>query len=310
MLPVTVVVPDPLACYTKGMDLAELLDLIDLRADGVADTFLGRSPRDRERSVYGGQFLAQALVAAARTVPEGRVPNSIHAQFVRAGDPRIPISYHVERIRDGRSFNHRLVVATQDGKEVFRQFVMLCAPAADGAHHVVPGPVEVGCDPATMPSYRDWLQAGSSNPANPWFAERTPADARFENAPPIAAGSRPAFVLPSPQRMWLRVEGAPVGDDPLVHAALLAWLSDKTLSDCTVLTHGAMWTDEGVDTLSLDHAMWFLRPVRADDWILLVQDTPSTGAGRGLARGEFYDRNGTLVAHAVQEALVLLGDRA
>ena len=164
------------------MDLAELITVVTVEPVGP-DHFVGRSPADRTRPVYGGQFLAQAVMAAGGTVEPGRAPHSLHGYFVRAGAAQIPIDYRVERVRDGRSFSHRSVVATQDDREVFRLIISFQVPTV-GLSHQEPFEMASGLDPSTFPSYRHWVEELSDNRAHDWFREDIPVDIRFENAPP------------------------------------------------------------------------------------------------------------------------------
>lgn len=261
---------------------------------------MGHSPADRTRSVYGGQFLAQALMAAAATVEPGRLPHSLHAYFVRAGLPQTPISYRVERVRDGRNFSHRNVVATQQGREVFRQMLSFQVPSA-GPDHQEPISVAAGTDPSTFPDYRQWVAELSDNTDHYWFREQVPVDLRFEDAPP----ARPRQPLGGVFRIWMRLNEAVPSDDPVLHAALLAWMSDKTISDVTMYPHARTWTDSDTDILSLDHTMWFFAPARADAWTLFTHETPATAAGRGLARGDIVSLDGRRVGALAQEALLL-----
>ena len=290
------------------VELLELLDLELLDPDGLTDDprrFRGRSPRGRTRSVFGGQFVAQSLVAAGRTVPEGRVPHSLHAYFLRAGDPLVPIDYAVETIRDGRSYHHRQVVASQDGREVFRLLAGFTVDRPGPRYQPpLPGPPPDGTDPAGHPGYVRWTMASSTVDEHPWEHEPTPLEITFEDAPAPVAGE-PVFGV---QRMWLRLQGTVPSDDPVLHAALLAWMSDKTLADLAILAHGSRWVDDGVVSLSLDHSMWFLEPVRADGWIRFDQQVDHTAGGRGLVRGSFVTPDGRQVAVATQEATVGLPD--
>lgn len=288
------------------MDVPELLDLLDLAplADGG---FEGRSPVDRMRAVYGGQFLAQGLLAAGRTVPEGRAPHSLHAYFVRAGDPAVPIRYQVDEVRDGRSFSHRHVGASQDGREVFRLVASFQVPTEGAAYDDDDdddAPGDAAVDPEQLADYERWGEAGTDNPGHAWYSEVGPVDIRIEDPPEPRIGQP----LRGEQRLWIRLSGPVPSDDPLLHAALLAWLSDKTIADFAPLVHGARWTDEGADSVSLDHAMWFLRPTRADQWLRFRQDCPSTGGGRGLTRGDMATAAGDRVASIMQEVLLTLPD--
>ncbi len=291
------------------MDLDELLDIMAVRPVTAADdgdapagrpVFEGRSPHGRSRSIFGGQFLGQALMAAGATVAGDRAPHSLHAYFVRGGDPTVPIRYEVDLIRDGRSFSHRQVIATQGGREVFRQLASFHVDVPGPAHDD-PVPIEE-IDPATLVVYEDWAETGTDNPDHDVYTELTPCELRYENPPPTGPGLR----VRGPQRLWARVRGRVDDDRPLLHAALLAWLSDKSIADFSTLAHGRRWTDVGTDSISLDHAMWFVRPFRADEWLLYVQEAPSSAGGRAFTRGEFVTMTGARVATVAQEVLLNL----
>jgi acyl-CoA thioesterase-2 len=287
------------------VDLAELLDVLDLRAlDG--ERFEGRSPTGRARAVFGGQFLAQGLLAAGRTVPASRPPHSLHAYFLRSGDPAVPIVYDVEPMRDGRSFSHRQVRATQKGRDVFRlvasfQEASPLQPGPRRPEHDDPFPVS-GVDPETLPRYEAWALDGTDNPGHDVYTERSPVDIRYEEPPPAAFGQ----VVRGRQRLWVRLGGDVPGEDPLLHAALLAWMSDKSIADFSTLAHGHRWTDLGANSLSLDHAMWFVRPARADGWLLFEQEAATSVAGRALTRGDMATPQGVRVAAVNQEVLFTL----
>jgi acyl-CoA thioesterase II len=287
--------PDVLA---SGMDVGQLVDLLCVRS-AAADRFTGHSPADRERSVYGGQFLGQALMAAAGTVDHDRLPHSLHAYFVRGGAPASPITYDVERVRDGRTFSHRSVTAVQDGREVFRQLQSFHRPS-EGPLHRAPVELDPDRDPATFPDYRAWVADLSDNTDHPWFHEAVPVELRIQDPP----DPRPRRPMAGTLRIWMRLAEPAPTEDPLIHAALLAWMSDKTISDVTLYPHGRSWTDAGANVLSLDHAMWFYEPVRADQWLLLTHDVPATGGGRGFVRGDLVTGTGRRVGAVCQEALL------
>lgn len=285
------------------MNVDELVELLRVGHDGD-DVFTGHSPADRVRPVYGGQLLGQALMAAAGTVDSDRVPHSLHAYFVRSGAAQTPIRYTVERVRDGRNFSHRSVVADQDGREIFRQTMSFHVPSAAGLDYQEPIAIAPDVDPATFQSYRSWVADLSDSTDHGWFGEQLPIDIRFEDAPQ----PQPRHPMTGTHRIWIRLDGAVSSDDPALHAALLAWMSDKTISDVVMYPHGRSWTDDGADILSLDHGMWFFEPSRADDWTLFTHEAPATRAGRGLSRGDLVRIDGTRVGAVVQEALMLLGD--
>jgi acyl-CoA thioesterase-2 len=273
-----------------GVD--QLLTLLDLEPIEV-NIFRGVNlDADRQR-VFGGQVAGQALVAAGRTVAVGRV-HSLHSYFLRPGDPRAPILYEVDRIRDGRSFTTRRVVAIQHGEAIFN---LQCSFHTDetGFTHDDPSPVvtrpeELG--PAGRPP-RDTGLAPADYP-EPYGLE-----VRFVTPPAWSIGEG----LGESQQLWWRA-GAPLGDDPLVHAAVATFASDLTLIDSVVRRHGVSPLDEAVARASLDHCMWFHREFRCDDWLLYENRSPVAFGARGLAEGALYDRSGVHVATVAQEGLV------
>jgi len=276
--------------------LAHLLALLNLQT--VEDNiFLGTSPAEPVQRVFGGQVLAQALVAATRTVDPARLCHSFHAYFLRPGDPSIPILYQVDRSRDGGSFSARRVVAIQHGAQIFILAASFQRPETGFEHQsqmpLVPPPEELEDDQQVL--LRD--------PALPPALRAIVARERgFETRSVIGRGlgDRPAR---SPvDHIWLRTKGA-VPDDPTLHRALLAFVSDMSLLDTALLPHGkSIFSD--VQVASLDHAMWFHRPFRADDWLLYAQDSPSASGARGFNRGAIYTRDGVLVASVAQEGLI------
>ncbi|MET0148704.1 MAG: acyl-CoA thioesterase II [Acidimicrobiales bacterium] len=281
----------------------DLCALLDLEAIEV-NIFRGTSPDEDRQRVFGGQVAGQALVAAARTVDADRPVHSLHAYFLRPGDPTVPILFEVDRIRDGRSFTTRRVVAVQHGKAIFNLQASFHRHE-DGLDHQVDLADAMWDDtlppePETLPDWRTRMEP---------FAERFGAD--LERPRPIDTrnvdwswGQR-REPRPPHQRVWLRADGS-LPDDPVLHHCVLTYASDMTLLDTTLLPHGSLAADERIMMASLDHAMWFHRPFRADEWLLYVQDTPSTSRGRGLARGEIYTHGGDLAVSVVQEGLVRL----
>lgn len=280
---------------TSPMD--GVLALLDLKA--LADlNFEGISPPGRQQRIFGGQVLAQALIAASRTV-ENLHCHSLHAYFLRAGDPTVPLLYRVEKTRDGASFTARRVVAIQHDLPIF---IMACSfqRFEHGFEHQfdmpgVPDPEtledeyslrekEIDSLPEEM---RDWLM-------RPRAIEIRPVAPR----PFLERGRHPPF-----DNVWLRA-GAKLSDDPALHQAVLAYASDMTLLDTSLLPHGTDIFANSLQVASLDHAMWFHRPFRADDWLLYAQDSPSASATRGFNRGEIFSRDGKLVASVTQEGLI------
>lgn len=279
----------------QGVD--ELLAVLDLERI-ESNIFRGLVPQVGRRRVFGGLVVAQALVAAARTV-EGRAPHSLHAYFVLPGEPTSPIVYEVERVRDGRSFSTRRCVAVQSGRPIFDLFASFQTEETGLDHQATMPDVP---DPESLPSqaqieakFGDHLPAG----LKAWFKgeraiEVRPCDIRRYDR---AAPSRPI------QNVWVRAAGR-LPDDPAIHRAVLAYLSDLTLIDVALAAHGRSLFEPEFAVASLDHALWFHRPFRADEWLLYAQDSPNTSGARGLGRGLLFDRAGMLVASVVQEGLI------
>jgi acyl-CoA thioesterase-2 len=274
-----------------------LVDTLDLERLEV-DLFRGRSPHENLQRVFGGQVAGQALVAAGRTVPEERTVHSLHAYFLRPGDPDVPIVYMVDRIRDGRSFTTRRVVAIQHGRAIF----MLSASfqvAEEGPEHHFPMPDAP--EPEAVPLWQDRLKEFGQHVPARWLRPR-PVEVRYVGDPPWAA--RIAAEPAEPRTMvWLRAVG-PLPADPLLHVCAVAYASDMTLLDSVLLAHRLAWDEHQVTGASLDHAMWFHGPFRADDWLLYVQEAPASSHARGLARGHIFRRDGRLVVSVVQEGLI------
>jgi len=272
-----------------------LLNLLDLEAIEV-NIFRGGSPPASRQRVFGGQVAGQALVAASRTVePEGLV-HSLHAYFLRPGDTRIPILYEVERIRDGLSFVTRRVTAVQHGRAIFSLSASFQVPE-EGFDHSAPMP-DVP-DPETLPSIiqqRREARAESGGKAIPELD--LPFDLRNCDWTPEDRKT----VLPPYQRVWMKTTGA-LPDNPVLHACALTYASDMTLLDTALLPHG-LDVEDNVFMATLDHAMWFHRPFRADEWLLYAQDTPSASGGRGFATGAVFTADGQLAVTVVQEGLL------
>jgi acyl-CoA thioesterase-2 len=277
--------------------LKELLDLLDLEQIEM-NIFRGRSPEERQQRVFGGQVAGQALVAAGRTVPEDRHVHSLHAYFIRPGDPSVPLVYTVDRVRDGRSFTTRRVSAVQHGKVIFTlsaSFQIL----EDGPSHQAPMP-EVPA-PESLPTFRERLEKVFGPMADDFHRKR-PVDLRHVTPLTWEAARDPSLTGPE-SKVWLRVDGE-LPDDPLLHVCLMTYASDMTLLDTVLLNHGLAWGDKKTMGASLDHAMWFHRPFRADKWLLYATDTPNASGARGLARGQVFTQEGELVVSVVQEGLI------
>jgi len=277
--------------------LTELLSLLDLEQI-EDDIFRGVSPKDRWQRVFGGQVLGQALVAASRTV-EGRGCHSLHAYFLRPGDPRIPIIYEVDRSRDGSSFTARRVVAIQHGQPIFTMSASFQL-SEQGLEHQTEMPAVP--DPETLKSEYEWrMEILNDLPEHvrPWFLRARPIE--FRPVEPANRFAKSRF-LPR-QVLWFRAV-APLPDGEAIHQCVLAYASDMTLLDTSLLPHGFTIFTGALQVASLDHAMWLHRPFRADEWLLYVQESPSAAGGRGLNRGTIYRRDGALIASVAQEGLI------
>jgi acyl-CoA thioesterase II len=279
--------------------LEQLLSILDIEQLEV-NLFRGLSPQVGWQRVFGGQVIGQALVAANRTV-NGRMAHSLHAYFLRAGDPSVPIIYEVDRIRDGGSFSTRRVVAIQHGHAIFSM--------AASFHKVEPGlehqmPMPSVPKPESLPSEVE-LKACLIDRVPPqvkayWERER-PIEIRPVD---LSRYLSPGNHAPT-QQVWLRATGS-LGDDLSLHQCVLAYASDFTLLDTALIAHGRFVFDPSLMLASLDHAIWFHRTFRADEWLLYVQDSPSSGASRAFCRGTLFTREGELVASTAQEGLVRL----
>jgi acyl-CoA thioesterase-2 len=275
--------------------MAEVLALLDLEAIDE-DTFRGLSPQGRIQRVFGGQVLGQALIAATRTVDVSRICHSLHAYFLRPGDPRVPILYEVDRSRDGHSFSARRVAAIQHGKQIFILAASFQRPEQGYEHQDqmpdVPPPEALEDETEARRRHADQLPEFLRE----WLTRARP----FETRPVILdpPGDRPA--RPPCDNVWFRA-AAPVPD--AFSQALLAFASDATLLSTSLLPHGKT-IFSNLQVASLDHAMWFHRPFRFDDWLLYAQDSPSASGARGFNRGAIFSRDGTLVASVTQEGLI------
>lgn len=281
---------------SKALD--QVLDLLDLEQIEV-DIFRGRSPEgERRQRVFGGQVAGQALVAAGRTVPEDRPVHSLHAYFIRPGDPTVPLIYLVERVRDGRSFTTRRVTTIQHGKTIFTLSASFHRDEP-GVEHADPMPDVPPPDAIATTAERMEKLFGPS--VREWY-DGNPIDIRHIGPLSFEAERDPSLRT-TRNMVWLRVDGD-LPDDPLLHVCLMTYASDMTLLDSVLLAHGLSWADGRTTGASLDHAMWFHGPFRADRWLLYAQDSPVARGSRGLARGEVYTSDGDLVVSVVQEGLV------
>jgi acyl-CoA thioesterase II len=276
--------------------LVRLLDLEQLEVN----LFRGVSPPQSPTRVFGGQVAGQALVAAGRTVPEDRAVHSLHAYFIRPGDPRVPIIYQAERVRDGRSFTTRRVLAIQHGEPIFALSASFQL-SQEGLEHSDPGPTDLPA-PESLPTLGERVASG----ANAGWLGRTPRplDMRFVDEPSWSDSREGGS--DAPRRVWMRADGT-LPDDPLLHVCLLTYASDLTLLGSVLARHDVSSTR--VQMASLDHAMWFHRPFRADEWLLYTCYSPTASGSRGLATGRFTTRDGRHVATTVQEGLVRIPRR-
>ncbi|HEX3429885.1 MAG TPA: acyl-CoA thioesterase II [Rhizomicrobium sp.] len=279
--------------------IEQLVALLDLEPI-EENIFRGVSPKDRFQRVFGGQVLGQALVAATRTV-DARVCHSLHAYFLLPGDPRVPILYEVDRSRDGSSFSSRRVVAIQHGRQIFHMSASFQVGESGLEHQIDPPDVPM---PEQLPSedeYRGKLAHSIPAKYRDHFLRKRPIEVRPVDGEAIVLGSR----RPPYHAVWMRAAGA-LPDNTALQQCVLAYASDMTLLESSLLPHGISWFDESIQLASVDHAMWFHRPFRADEWLLYVQDSPSASGARGFNRGQVYTRAGTLVASVAQEGLVRL----
>jgi len=281
---------------SKALDaVVELLDLEQIEVN----IFRGRSPEgERRQRVFGGQVAGQALVAAGRTVPADRPVHSLHAYFIRPGNPTAPLVYLVDQVRDGRSFTTRRVSAIQHGKTIFTLSASFHREEPGVTHATampdVPPPESIAPTSVRMeklfgPNIHD-------------FFHQNPIDIRHIGPLTFEAVTDPALRTPT-NLVWLRADGE-LPDDPLLHVCLMTYASDMTLLDSVLLAHGLSWADGRTTGASLDHAMWFHRPFRADRWLLYAQDSPVAHGARGLAHGEVFTAEGELVVSVMQEGLI------
>ncbi|HUJ47610.1 MAG TPA: acyl-CoA thioesterase II [Rhizomicrobium sp.] len=277
----------------------QLMALLNLEPIEV-NIFRGTSPQDLSQRVFGGQVLGQALVAAARTV-ENRICHSLHAYFLLPGDPTVPILYEVDRSRDGKSFSSRRVVAIQHGRPIFNMAVSFQVEEPGLEHQIDAPPVP---PPEDLPSEDDFRRAIADKIPEQYrehFLRKRPIELRPVDRRDIFSGEK----RPPHQSVWVRATG-PLADDIALHQCVLAYASDMTLLDTALMPHGINWFSNKIQIASIDHAMWFHRRFRADEWLLYVQDSPSASGARGFNRGLIYDRSGRIVASVAQEGLMRL----
>jgi len=281
--------------------MQELLSILDLE-ELELNLYRGRSPKESWQRVFGGQTIAQALVAAQRTVDPARRVHSLHGYFMLPGDTATPVVYQVDRIRDGGTFTTRRVVAIQHGQAIFSLEASFQLPE-EGLEHQIAMPADVP-DPETLMApaeiLRDYGDA-VPEPLKRYWARKRPIDMR----PIILEHYTSREKLAPVQHVWIRTTG-PVPTDPSLRSAMLAYLSDMTLLDTSTFAHGRAVFDRDIQAASLDHAMWFHRDDPLDGWLLYTQDSPSAQGARGFTRGALYSRSGTLIASVAQEGLIRL----
>jgi acyl-CoA thioesterase II len=287
----------------ESSPFGHFVELFDLESIEV-NIFRGTSPEDCSQRVFGGQVLGQALLAASRTA-ETRICHSLHAYFLVPGDPKVPILYEVDRSRDGASFSSRRVVAIQHGRQIFHMSASFQVGEPGLEHELAPPSVP---PPEALPD-EDQLRRK--------LVHRIPAEhrARFLRKRPIEM--RPTdgedIFRTEPrqprQAIWIRATGT-LPAELALHQCVLAYASDMTLLETSLLPHGVWWFDDRLQIASIDHAMWFHRPFRADEWLLYVQDSPSASGARGFSRGLIYTADGKLAASVAQEGLIRLRDGA
>ncbi len=280
--------------------IQDVLAILDLETLEV-NLFRGRSPQSRWQRVFGGQVIGQALVAACRTVDDValRPPHSLHAYFLLGGDPKVPIIYEVDRIRDGKSFTTRRVNAIQHGRAIYSMSVSFHV-AEDGLTHQLQMP-DVPM-PDALPSeaeVKDRILPRMPDPVRRYYQSERPIELR-----PVEYGRYLGEKLEGGRyHMWIRATGR-LPDEPAIHQCVLAYASDMTLLDAALIPHARTVFNEDIMAASLDHSLWFHRPFRADEWLLYAQDSPNLGGSRGFSRGSIFASDGTLVASVAQEGLL------
>lgn len=276
-------------------ELLETLRLVDTGARTSEDIFTAGSHRVNHGRIFGGQVLGQSVLAAYRTVPTGRQVHSLHGYFLRAGDTEKPITFAVDRIHDGRSFAQRRVQAHQDGLPIFSAIASF-QDEAPGLEHQARMPSDLP-EPESLPSLADLLADGP--PAETAFWTQNAFDFRHVSGPIFVEVTEQV----AHQAVWIRCR-KPLPDDPVLHQAIFAYVSDYTLLEVAMRPHGIAWVTPGARIASLDHAMWWHRPARADAWFCYVQESPNAIGGRGLATGRLFTADGTLIASVAQEGMI------
>jgi acyl-CoA thioesterase-2 len=282
---------------TAVQDLLSILDLEPLEVN----LFRGRSPQVGWQRVFGGQVIGQALVAAVRTVDASRPPHSMHAYFLLAGDPKVPIIYDVDRIRDGKSFTTRRVTARQHGHPIFSMLVSFHTDELGLDHQAKMPDVPLPEDLPSESEVREKILPAMSDPVRRYYERERPIELR-----PVEFDRYLGKKYPDGRfNVWIKTTGK-LPDDPAIHQCVLAYTSDMGLLDTALVPHGRTLFEKEFMAASLDHALWLHRPFRADEWLLYAQDSPNLHGSRGFSRGLIFTRDGTLVASVAQEGLVRL----
>ena len=277
----------------------ELVSLLDLETIEIG-IYRGRQPATALQRVFGGQVAGQAIAAAGRTVETGWAAHSLHAYFLRPGDTSVPIVYDVDTLRDGRSFATRRVAARQHGRPIFYMSVSFQLPD-EGLDHQDPMPSVA--PPEQCPTLADVYSGASGRPKTEWEREWAALDVRYAGDSRPTGGVLHDDAHPALARVWLRAAG-PLPDDPMLHASVLTYASDLTLLGASLVPHDTYIGDPRIQPASLDHAMWFHRPFRVDEWLLYDQVSPSASGARGFSTGRIFTADGRLVASAAQEGLI------
>lgn len=279
--------------------ITDLLNILNLEKI-EEDLYRGISPQVGWQRVFGGLVIAQALTAAQRTAGQAAA-HSLHAYFLLGGDPAAPIIYQVKRLRDGRSFSTRRVNAIQHGRIIFSLTASFHDAEPQALEHAF-APPDVP-PPEQLPDETEFLArfgAHMPEPVRRYFERERPIEMRPIDASRYLARGEQAE---NQQKIWVRAS-ARLPDDPWIHRAALAYLSDMTLLDTSLIAHGRSVFHPDIQAASIDHALWLHRPFRADDWMLYVQDSPNAAGGLGFSRGALYDRSGALLASVAQEGLI------
>jgi acyl-CoA thioesterase II len=281
--------------------VTDLIRLLDIEPAGN-DTFIGRSPEIGWKRVYGGQVVAQAVVAAERTVDETRPIHSLHGYFLRPGNPAEPIHYTVDRYRDGRSFTTRGVLARQNGEIIFTMSASFHRFEQGLAHQL---PMPKVPPPESLPADEELLR-DAGRPISLSMQNYLTRDRPIEIRPVDTDNySKPRAGTEARRDIWIKARSA-LSDAPAIHHSVFAYASDLTIIETALLPHGRNLFDPDVMLASLDHAIWYHRPFRADEWLLYSQDSPAAAGGRGFNRGLVFTRSGELVASVTQEAMMRL----